>query len=178
MKRRSAGGSATPFRLWKAYSSEGGVVVPAIAHLPKQKLPRFSFHGLTHVSDLAPTFLELAQASDPGSEYKGREVHPITGKSTLPRLQSQAGSVHARGTVLADELFGRRYVRRDQWKLLWIEPPYGTGDWALYNLDDDRAESMDVSAQHPNIASELRAEWDDYVERVGVVLPLNPGIRR
>ncbi|MET0285711.1 MAG: arylsulfatase [Polyangiales bacterium] len=173
--KRWAEVSATPFRLWKAYSTEGGVVVPAIAHLPKQKLPRLSFHGLTHVSDLAPTFLELAGAKDPGTSYKGRSVNPITGKSILPRLESRAWTVHPEGTVLADELFGRRYVRRDQWKLVWIEPPYGTGAWALYDLANDRAESKDVSAQFPEVASELRAEWDAYVTRVGVVLPNNAG---
>ncbi|HEY6877429.1 MAG TPA: arylsulfatase [Polyangiales bacterium] len=176
--KRWAEVSATPFRLWKAYSTEGGVVVPAIAHLPKQKLPRLSYRGLTHVSDLAPTFLELAGAKDPGTQYKGRTVNPITGKSILPRLESRALGVHPAGTVLADELFGRRYVRRDQWKLLWVEPPYGSGDWALYDLSHDRAESQDVSAQHPEIASELRAEWDAYVARVGVVLPNTVGIKR
>lgn len=176
--KRWAEVSATPFRLWKAYSAEGGVSVPAIAHLPKQKLPRFSFHGFTHVSDLAPTFLELAGVKDPGSAYKGREVHPITGKSILPRLESRASTVHAKGEVFADELFGRRYVRRDQWKLLWVEPPYGSGDWALYDLDHDPAESTDVTAANPNVASELRAEWDEYVARVGVVLPTTVGIKR
>jgi arylsulfatase A-like enzyme len=173
--KRWAEVSATPFRLWKAYSTEGGVVVPAIAHLPKQKLPRFAFHGLTHVSDLAPTFLELAGAKDPGASYKGRSVNPITGRSILPRLEGRAWVVHPVGTVLADELFGRRYVKRDQWKLVWIEPPYGTGDWALYDLSRDLAESTDVSTQHPEIAAELRAQWDAYVARVGVVLPNHAG---
>lgn len=176
--KRWAEVSAAPFRLWKAYATEGGVTVPAIAHLPKQRLPRAAFSGLTHISDLAPTFLALAGAPDPGSSYKGREVFPITGRSILPRLEGRALRVHPRGAVLADELFGRRYVRRDQWKLLWIEPPYGSGDWALYDLSSDRAESRDVTALHPNVASELRAEWDDYVERVGLILPNKPGINR
>ncbi|HEX5656618.1 MAG TPA: arylsulfatase [Polyangiales bacterium] len=176
--KRWAEVGATPFRLWKAFSTEGGVVVPAIAHLPKQRLPRFSYHGLTHVSDLAPTFLELAGAKDPGTSYRGRAVNPITGKSILPRLESRAWEVHPAGTVLAEELFGRRYVRRDQWKLLFVEAPWGKGDWVLYDLENDRAESTDVSAQHPEIVSELRAEWDAYVARVGVVLPNTPGLNR
>jgi len=165
--------SAAPFRPWKAYTSEGGVSVPAIARLPKQHFARAPFAGFTHVSDLAPTFLELAGARNPGTTYRGRDVYPITGQSILPRLENHAFSVHAWGEVFAEELFGRRYVRRDQWKLLYIEPPFGSGQWALYDLSHDRAEHDDVAAQHPDIDNELRQQWAAYVARVGVVLPNN-----
>jgi arylsulfatase len=174
--KRWAEVSATPYRIWKAYTSEGGTIAPAIARLPKQRFARLPFSGFTHVSDLAPTFLELAGVADPGTQYKGREVYPITGKSILPRLQNRAWSVHPQGEVFADELFGRRYVRRDRWKLLYVEPPYGSGDWALYDLWRDPAESTDVSAAHPDIVADLRAEFAAYAERVGLILPANnPG---
>jgi hypothetical protein len=38
-------------------------------------------------------------------------------------------------------------------------------------LSHDPGEDTDVSAEHPDITSELRAQWDDYAARVGVVLP-------
>lgn len=168
--------SAAPFRPWKAYTAEGGVLVPAIARLPKQRSARRPFAGFTHVSDLSPTFLELARARNPGTSYRGRDVYPITGTSILPRLEGRAWGVHPWGQVFADELFGRRYVRRDEWKLLYIEQPYGTGAWALYDLSHDPGEDTDVSAEHPDITSELRAQWDEYAARVGVVPPAsNPG---
>ncbi len=170
--------SAAPFRLWKAYSTEGGVSVPAIASLPRHPLPREPFRAVSHVSDLAPTFLALAKAPDPGASYRGREVHPITGRSLLGALRGHAERVHPEGAVIADELFGRRYVRRDRWKLVWNEPPYGSGEWALFDLKSDRAERRDLSKERPEIAASLRAEWDAYVTRVGVVLPLNPGVRK
>jgi arylsulfatase A-like enzyme len=163
--------SAAPYRPWKAFTAEGGVLVPAIARLPKQRFARAPFAGFTHVSDLSPTFLELARAVDPGTNYKGREVFPITGKSILPRLEGRAFGVHPWGEVFAEELFGRRYVRRDPWKLLFNEGPYGGTTWALYNLRRDPAESTDLSADHPEIVAELRTQWDLYVQRVGVVLP-------
>jgi arylsulfatase len=168
--------SAAPFRPWKAYTSEGGVSVPAIAHLPKQAFPRLHFSGFTHVSDLAPTFLELAGVADPGTAYKGRTVYPITGKSIVARLENRAFGVHAWDEVFAEELFGRRYVRRGHWKLLYIEPPFGSGAWALYDLANDAAESTDVAAQHPQIVAELEAEWAAYAARVGLIVPnSNPG---
>jgi arylsulfatase A-like enzyme len=164
--------SATPFRLWKAYSPEGGHSVPAIAHLPKQTSASKRFGGLTHLTDLAPTFLELAGVQDPGTSYKGRSVHPITGKSLLPVLEERATFVRDDNTVLADEQDTHRYVRRGRWKLLWLGPPFGLtpSAWQLYDLQTDRAEINDVSALHPDIVAELIAEWEAYVQRVGVVL--------
>jgi arylsulfatase A-like enzyme len=70
---------ATPFRLWKSYSTEGGIAVPAIARLPRQHEGRVSFGGVTHITDLAPTFLELAGVTAPGSVYKGK---PRPGRCT------------------------------------------------------------------------------------------------
>jgi arylsulfatase len=165
--------SAAPFKPWKGYTSEGGVIVPAIARLPKQRVLRAPFDGFTHVSDLAPTFLELAGVADPGDSYKGREVYPITGKSVLPRLQNRAFTVHPRGSVFVEELFGRRYVRRDQWKLVYNQTPIGNDAWQLYDLAHDAAESTDVAADHPDVVTELRAAFADYVESNGVILPNN-----
>jgi arylsulfatase len=165
--------SAAPLRPWKAYTTEGGVSVPAIVRPPHQHTPKPPYSGFTHVTDLSPTFLELAGAVNPGTSYKGRTVYPITGTSLLPRLENRAWTVHREGEVFVDELFGRRYVRRDRWKLLFVEPPFGSTTWALHDLSTDRAEEHDVSAQHPQIVAELRAQWDAYVARVGVVLPNN-----
>jgi arylsulfatase len=161
--------------LWKAYSSEGGVSVPALARLPRSTGSQKLFSGLSHVSDLAPTFLELARAPDPGHNYKGREVFPITGHSLLPVLEARASSVRAQGEVLVDELFGRRYVQQDRWKLTWVEAPYGNNNWSLYDIERDRGETTDLASQQPEVFNTLTGEWDKYVARVGVVLPLTPG---
>ena len=39
------------------------------------------------------------------------------------------------------ELLGNRYVRRGDWKLVSITPPFGTGDWQLFNIADDPVSS-------------------------------------
>jgi arylsulfatase A-like enzyme len=54
--RRWAEVSATPFRLWKSFPSEGGVSVPAIVRIPAQAGAQAAFTQFTHVTDLAPTF--------------------------------------------------------------------------------------------------------------------------
>ncbi|MGE8317779.1 MAG: arylsulfatase [Comamonas sp.] len=170
--KRWAEVSATPFRLWKGNPTEGGTSAPAIVRLPKALAARSGgrLDGLAHVTDLAPTFLELAGVANPGARYRGGDVHPITGVSLLPTIRGGAATAHAPGSVLVDELFGGRYVRQDGWKLVHVPPPEGPGRWELFDLTKDRAEAKDQSAARPDLVSELSAQWDAYVKRVGVIL--------
>jgi arylsulfatase len=173
--RRWAEVSATPFGLWKAFSSEGGVSVPAIARFPHQAVAHAAFTQFTHVTDLAPTFLALAGAASPGSSYNGHDVHPMTGVSLVPGLSGTPGLVRPTGAVIADELFGRRYVHKNDWKASWIEPPWGAGAWALYDLGTDRGEVHDLAGANPEVVTDLSASFDDYATRVGVVMPQRIG---
>lgn len=164
--------SATPFRLFKAYSTEGGHAVPAIALLPQQRRSRRKYNGLTHTMDLAPTLLELAGVPDSGAEYNGEPIHPITGLSMLSVLRGSAPDVRTEVDVVAGEQNNHRYVVQGRWKLLWLGPPYGLtpAAWELYDLATDRGETNNVASDHPEIVDALIAEWDAYVDENGVVL--------
>lgn len=165
--------SATPFRLWKSTSAEGGHSVPAIARLPRQHAATPRFSGLTHLTDLAPTFLDLAGVANPGSEYNGRSVYPITGSSLLPTLEGRAAGVRGESSVLADEQNNHRYVIRGRWKLLWLNAPYAltpTAGWELFDLATDRGETHDVAAEHPDVVEALAQEWERYATDKGVIL--------
>jgi arylsulfatase A-like enzyme len=179
--RRWAEVSATPFSLSKGHQAEGGISVPAIAKMPSEKRGRGRsqrpIRTITRVMDLAPTFLELAQVANPGSTYGGQSVKPITGKSMLGALDHGRGHhehgdrVHDRDEVLAGELFGRRFVQRRNWKALWTEPPWGPGQWALYDIEKDRGETTDLALSRPDVVAELEAQWQSYVAEVGIVIP-------
>ncbi|XXX78926.1 arylsulfatase [Sorangium sp. So ce134] len=164
--------SATPFRLWKSYTTEGGVTVPAIARLPGQHEAKPQFDGTTHVVDFLPTVLELAGVPNPGSTYKGRDVERISGHSILPVLEDRATRVRAPGETLIWEHGNHRYVIRDNWKLLWLSAPYGPTPraWTLYDLATDRGEINDVSTAHPDVAAELAAAWTQYATDRRVIL--------
>lgn len=175
--RRWAEVSATPFRLWKGFSTEGGVSVPAIARFPHQLDPQSPITQFTHVTDLAPTFLELAKIANPGSIYQGHDVHPMTGVSFLQAVYGDAAPIRGTGAVIADELFGRKYVHKDNWKATWIEQPWGSSAWALYDLETDRAEAHDLASTKPEVVVDLSTIYDDYAKRVGVVPPQRIGSR-
>lgn len=163
---------ATPFRYSKGFTTEGGVISPAIARFPGLTGKNAeNKKALATIRDLAPTFLQLAGVADPGSSYKGRSVHPITGRSLLPYLQGQVASPHPRDYVFGEELFGNRSIRQGNWKIVWSEKPVGSGKWELFDLAADPGETTDLAARQPARLAELVALWDGYVKDNRVVLP-------
>lgn len=170
--------SAAPFRLFKGFEgAEGGTSAPLIMKLPRQTRAMPSSNAWMHVSDVLPTVLEVAGVADPGARYQGRPVQPIEGVSMLRALQGSAPAMSegASSRVHASELLGTGYVVKGRWKLSQTPTlsaaPVRRAEvpWRLYDLATDRGETRDVAAQHPEVVKALRAEWDDYVRRAGVL---------
>jgi arylsulfatase len=166
--------SAAPFRLWKSYPTEAGHSVPTIVRLPGQHKEKPPITALTGIQDWAPTFLDIAGIPNPGSTYKGQPKNPITGFSLLPLLEGKVKRVRGPTEVLANEQANRRYLRKDNWKITFLEAPLGKGDWELFDLSTDRAERIDLSLTYPEKRQELINDWNAYVARFGVVLPPVP----
>lgn len=180
--------SATPFRLFKSFTTEGGTSVPAIVHLPGQTQQLPALRDFSHVKDAAPTLLELAgipQPSTPSTtkgvngvemiSYKKRNVYPITGRSFFAELTGEsAEKLHTE--PVGEEQYGRSYLRSGEWKIVWTDPPFGPldGHWQLYNIEKDRAETQDLSAKYPDVVKDLYAKWQDYMHDTGGVLAKRP----
>ena len=163
--------SMTPFSQYKGWLGEGGIRNALIVSGPAVKRPKGSVnHGLMHVADLMPTFLEVAGASYPKTQ-DGRELPPLLGRSWGKVLAGQAESPRTDQDVLAWELFGNHAVRQGDWKLRWEYKSLGKNEWELFNLALDPAERKDLAAQHPDKVKALLALWDNYVRENNVVLP-------
>jgi arylsulfatase A-like enzyme len=159
--------SALPFNLFKGYSYEGGTTVPAIIRYPSH-LGRGSVSAAPgHVTDIAPTLLQLAGASYP-STFEGHDVPRLQGESLLPLLSGKQAAIHERFDK-GWELFGHKAYRQGDWKILYEVAPYGPGDWQLFNLKVDRAEQHNLAGQHPEKLAELKAAYAAYVHRNGVL---------
>jgi arylsulfatase len=156
-------------RLYKGYSSEGGIHTPMVIKMPAQQKGKGVIPAFTTVMDLAPTFLDLAGITYP-SAYKGRPLAPHKGKSLLPLLNNKKDVVHDENYVMGWELFGRYAIRKGKWKIVEIEPPFGTGEFQLFNLDEDPAESRDLSKEFPEKYQEMLLHWNNYVKENGVIL--------
>ena len=167
--------SSLPFKWYKAFATEGGVRAPAMIHYPKgKKVTNGINHDFVSVKDLAPTFLDLAKVKSPQTEYKGREIFPMTGTSILPWLRGESATIHPKDKVHAWELYGRRGLRKGKWKAEWMEAPYGNSEWELYDLSNDISQEHNLAATQPAILAEMIKAWDTYETENNVTLPDRP----
>ncbi len=167
--------SSVPFKWYKAFATEGGIRVPIIFHYPKwQKQGGIIDKTFASVLDVAPTFLELAKAEFPKENYAGRKIFPLDGVSMLPWLKGEKESVHPYKKAHVWELYGRRGVRKGQYKAEWLEPPYGNGEWELYDLLTDVGQQINIATTRPLKLAEMIRDWEAYVERNSVVVPDRP----
>ena len=167
---RWAQAATAPSRLYKAFTAEGGIRVVGFVTWPGFARQAQIGDAFATVMDIAPTLLELAGVTHPGTEYRGREVEPMRGGSLVPYLSGSTEKIHHAVTGTGWELFGRRAIRQGDWKALYLPPPYGPGDWQLYDLSADPGEIDDLAAARPDKLAELLALWDRYVQDTGVIL--------
>ena len=60
-------------------------------------------------------------------------------------------------------------MRNKKWKLTrTITKNLSGPDWKLYDLENDRTETTDLSKKHPEIVKQLQQEYVKYTQRVGV----------
>lgn len=162
-----ASASMSPYRLFKGFTSEGGIKAPCVIKLPKEiESNQLMIHSFTHISDLMPTFLELANARHPSLENQA--IPPMMGKSLIPLLTGKTDTIHLNEGV-GYELHGRSAYFKDEWKIVHLSVPFGNGEWQLYNLNDDPTEINDLSNEYPEKRKELIAAWNEYSEKVGMV---------
>ena len=163
--------SMTPYRLFKGFTTEGGMRSPLIISGPGVKNHGSHNDSFGHVMDIAATILETAGVEHPGSSYKGKEVEEMLGRSMVEVLEGKSESVYEEDTAISWEIAARRAVRKGDMKLVWLAAPAGIDDWQLYDLSRDPAELNDLSKEQPGEREEMIAIWSQYAKDVGVVLP-------
>ena len=171
--------SVGPWRLFKGFTSEGGIRAPAFVHYSRLSGGIVNRNVQT-VMDVMPTVLDLAGIEHPGVQYKDRAVAPMTGASMLPMLRGETEAIHGANHVIGWELFGKTAIRKGQWKILQIpandlwephkplEEPY---DWQLFNLAEDPAEINNLADSNPEKLREMLEHWKQYERDYGVIIP-------
>ncbi len=161
--------SVSPFRLYKSYTTAGGLRTPAIVHSSRGSTGTGLKDAIVTVRDIAPTILELAGVAQPHGTYNEKPVHPMTGKSILNYLAGRSETVHD-NEPLGWELYGSRALIKGEWKAVRIFPPDGSGHWELFNIKTDPTETADLAADFPDVVAELTADWDAYASANGVAV--------
>jgi len=147
-----ANASNTPWRLYKHYAHEGGISSPCIAHWPAGFRRRNALESVpAHLIDLMPTLVEAAGAEYP-QRVGAREILPMAGTSLMPALRGE--KLPERTLYFEHE--GTRAVREGRYKITALprEP------WKLYDMERDRTEIDDLSAQQTQRVETLAKKWD------------------
>ena len=147
-------GRNLPLSGLKGTLSEGGIRVPCIARWPGV-IPAGKTSATPVITmDWTATFLALASVT---------RGEPADGVSLLPLLRGEGGALPPRDLFwrrvpepVRGKVVPQRAVRSGAWKYLeeQSQPP------RLFDLAQDPAETHDLSNDHPDVCSQLRAKID------------------
>jgi len=165
-------GTAGRFRGRKGETWDGGLRVPFIARFPKRIAPNSVMDDDTYGLDLLPTFASVAGASLPAKPSDGVDIWPLLNGS---------GKTVERDAFLFFDGIQLQAARLGNFKLHvarynsppWVEAP-ASGRWnlplprpELYNVVTDPGESLNIVAERPRIAAQIR----DAIDRVMLTFP-------
>ncbi len=166
-----ASAASSPLNTYKFYAGEGGIREPLIiAGLPGMPQNQI-YHSLTHVTDIVPTLLDMAQVPHPQGSYKGRALEPLSGRSLLPVLMGTTAPVHDAQQAIGYELSGNQVVFKGDLKLVKNVLPVGDNQWHLFDIRKDPGETADLQAALPQDFKTLQADYAAWAIR-HQVLPL------
>ena len=160
----NAGMRGQKCQLW-----EGGHRVPCFLHWPNGELgaPR-EIGGLTQVQDILPTLIELFGLEPPAGP-------PLDGMSLAPVLRGEAQVPEDRVLTLNYSRMpgaldfptpdSPSIMRREGAAVLWKRWRLLEGT-ALYDLDSDPEQKVDVSSSHPEIVRRMREHLDAWWQEV------------
>ncbi len=158
-----ANAGSTPLRKFKRFAHEGGISTPLICSWPKGIKPKNRLtHQVGHIIDVMPTVLDIAGIQHP-EESHGKSLLPLEGQSLLPVFK---GNQSNEPRTLFWEHMGHKAVRDGKWKLVLDRHRQV---WELYDLEADRTELNDLSAQFPEKVAVLKTKWETWAERCGVL---------
>ena len=151
--KEGRGGSAHPLRGYKFQTYEGGMRVPCIMSW-KGKIPSGTVcDEIGATIDLLPTFADLAGAKIPDDRI-------IDGKNIWPIISGKKGArsphdiyYYYKGNRLESARQGKWKVRRSGKKSQTVE---------LYDLDNDIAESENLSQKNPELIQTILKKMDKF----------------
>src|SRR5690606_19691368 len=143
----------TPFRKYKRYLHEGGVITPCIISWPAKITPQRGYHQSPgYITDLVPTALELAGVAADNT-LPGLSLSPLwTGKEAQERTYYW-------------EHEGNRAIRKGDWKLVKDKED---AEWALYDLLTDPGARNGLAGEDADRVAAMKQEYTQWADNVGV----------
>ncbi len=147
----------TPFKHYKYNQHQGGICTPFFAWWPQVISNKGTIikNYPGHLVDIMPTINELANWQYPKS-FQGKSIPALPGKSLVPLFEGKSLDPP---DALNFAFSGEEAIVSGIWKLV----AFRDGQWELYNLQTDPAETKDLAKQQPAKVQELLGKWNAYV---------------
>ena len=144
--------SNTPFKKYKKYTHEGGIVTPFIIQWPAKIKAGIGYKDeIGNVIDLLPTSLELA----------GAKAKNLPGES----LSTLWNGTKQKARTIYWEHEGNKAIRIGNWKLVKdLEDPA----WELYNLSIDPCELKNLASTNEQRVTEMISAYSAWAKKVNV----------
>ncbi len=94
----------------------------------------------------------------------------MSGRSIAGVLSGAESQVYGDDEFIGGEMQNGKWMRQGNMKAASVAPPFGSGEWALYDVEKDPGETRDLAQEQPEVLGRLVAAWDGYADDVGVVL--------
>jgi arylsulfatase/uncharacterized sulfatase len=164
-----ASASASPLNGFKFFAGEGGIRAPMFMAGPGIQNAQGIYAGLTHVTDIAPTLLEMAGIARPAQNYKGQPIETMAGHSLLPALHGHNAPIRQADEILGYELSGNAALFKGAFKLVKNLAPLGDGQWRLYDVFADPGETRDLQKQWPAEFANMQKDYQIWADAHGVL---------
>ena len=102
---------SSPFRFYKEFTSNGGIIAPLIMAGPIVEYRNEVSDSFLTVMDIAPTILEVANTNYP-NQFNGNTIYPIKGTSLLSFTKGETDTIHSKDYVFGLEHTGLTMLRK------------------------------------------------------------------
>ncbi|QVY66079.1 arylsulfatase [Polaribacter sp. Q13] len=180
-----ANASNTPFKSYKRSTFNGGQVTPFIVNWPNGNLAKGSISNQKgNITDLMPTFLELANATYPegdiwtvpqeGNLKTSWKVKSLSGKSLVPAIKE---GKEVKRDNFKGYFQGSRMLIAGDWKIV---SDGGDGailhlydyPWELYDLKKDGTETNNLANQYPKLVDSLDRVYRNWINKTDALTGL------
>ncbi len=158
--------SSAPFKYFKGFSTQGGIVSPIIMSGYGVNRKNEISNDFVTLLDIAPTFYDFASVN-----YPNQLEYPLLGVSLKKYLNGIEDQIHDDDYVFGFEHSGYSFIKKGNWKLVNYNSPFEIDNFKLYNVKTDISESRELKINQIEKYQELLNEWKKFSNENQIIIP-------
>ena len=157
-----------PFKLYKGFSTSGGMLAPLIIYGLDDIKPQIS-KEFTSIMDIAPSIYQIL-GIESMNKRDLKSSFTLDGDSIIQYLYNKQNKIHDKNYVFSFEHSGNAVLIKDNWKLVNKITPFDEKNFELYKISDI-SESENLKSEFIDVYNKLLIEWNDYKRSKKIIFP-------